>query len=347
LRDVTVWPLDGGQGPVVERKLPFARDGGDTYAVARAANDRNEIAMSTSFYKFIKYVEHGPVHATRTSLTALLMLAACAPLLGQTNIECSSIGGNWCLRLSEKEHKLEFSTDPGWTEALESDSGRLRNNYYRNMPTLELSNMGAAGAADIVRFEMTIGDTRFHFEDAEMGIAAALGYYTPGYELTSSISPDGNLLTVDIAKAEGGGLAPGETVHFRIDLDVDAGFTGAPFYQFPDFRTVLFDMNGEQHYGPDPAFPPPAEDNAQITVRFSDGATSGPKPLADYVVTGPQRDFVNENTHPLFAADGVDLFAVSGSAGVIPEPGAQTSVIIGLLGGLFPRTFARRRTAKE
>jgi hypothetical protein len=275
-----------------------------------------------------------------------LLLAASPSLHAQTNMECSSIGGSWCLRLSEKEHKLEFSTDPGWTDALESDFGPIRNNYHRNMPTLELSNMEASGAADIVKFEMTIGDTRFHFEDAEMGMAAALGAYTPGYELTSSISSDGNLLTVNIAKPEGGGLAPGETVHFRIDLDIDAGFSDAPFYEFPDFRTVLFDMNGEQHYGPDPAFPPPAEDNAQVTVNFSDGATSGPKPLVDYAVTGPQKDFVNENAHPFFATDGVDLFAVSGSAGVIPEPGAQTLAVIGLLGGLFSSRARRRSTSK-
>lgn len=280
--------------------------------------------------------------AAVTSIAMSLMIAASTSLYAQTNIECSSIGGNWCLRLSEKETKLEYSTNPAWTPSIESDIGSNRNNYYRSMPTLELSNMGGSDAADIVKFEMTIGDTRFHFEDTDLGVPAVLGIYTPGYELTSSISPDGNLLTVDIAKLGGGGLEPGETVHFRIDLGLDAGFTGAQFYEFPDFRTVLFDMNGEQHYGPDPAFPPSAEDNAQVTVHFSDGSASGPTPLPDFVVSGPQEDYVNEVTHPLFAIDGVDLFAVSGSVGVIPEPGTAAIALMGFLSVLLFRARTRR-----
>jgi hypothetical protein len=134
-------------------------------------------------------------------------------------------------------------------------------------------------------------------------------------------------------------------VHFRIDLGLDDGFSGAPFYEFPDFRTVLFDMNGEQHYGPDPAFPPPAEDNARVTVHFSDGAMSGPFPLPDFTVTGPQKDYVNENFHRVFAVDGVDLFAVSGAAGVIPEPGTAGLAIVGLLSGLA--TGIRRRRSAD
>jgi len=298
--------------------------------------------MITAFIGFFKYLTHDVGRSAAMSVAVVLILAASRSLYAQTNIECSAIGGNWCLRLSEKEHMLQHSTDPGWTKSLESDFGRMRNNYFRNMPTLELTNTSDTAAKEIVKFEMTIGDTRFHFQDTEFGAAAVLGMYTPGYDLTSNISSDGNLLIVAIAKPGGGGLSPGETVHFRIDLGLDDGFSSAPFYEFPDFRTVLFDMNGQQHYGPDPAFPPSAEDNAQVTVHFSDGATSGPTPLADFAVTGPQKDYVNENFHRVFAADGVDLFALSGAATVIPEPGAAGLAIVGLLCSLAARVRTGR-----
>jgi hypothetical protein len=278
------------------------------------------------------------------SIAILLLLAASPSLKAQTNVECSSLGGNWCLRLSEKEVRLEFSTVPDMEGWMETDVGSNRNNYYRSMPTLELSNMGDIGGPDIVKFEMTIGDTRFHFEDTDLGAAAMLGMFTPGYDLTPTISADGNQLMVEIAKQGGGGLQPGESVHFEIDLGLDAGITGSPFYKFPDFRTVLFDKNGEQYYGPDPAFPPPAEDNAQVTVHFSNGEKSGPTPLPDFAVSGPQNNYVNEIAHPWLASDGVDLFAVSGAAGAIPEPGTAALALMGFLSSLLFGSRKRCRT---
>jgi hypothetical protein len=259
-----------------------------------------------------------------------LVFATAQSLYAQTNVQCSDLSGNWCLRLSEKEDKLQFGDDPTMMMSMESDFGPTRNDYYRSMPTLELQNMGAAGAADILKFEMTIGDTRFHFDDSLIGAAAVVGNHTTDFDLTSNISPDGNLLTVTFAKQGGGGVAPGESVHFRIQLGLDEGVTGPRFYEFPDFRTVLFDKNGDQYYGPDPAFPPPAEDNAQVTVHFSNGATSGPKALLDFEVDGPQNNFVNENYHGLFDDDFVDHFGISGSGGVVPEPGTAGLALAGL-----------------
>jgi hypothetical protein len=211
------------------------------------------------------------------------------------------------------------------------DIGITRNDYYRNMPTLEVSNTGVAGSPDIVQFQMTIGDTRFHFNDSFLGVAALIGESTMEYDLTSVISPDGNLLTVNIHKQGGGGVAPGDEVRFRIDIDVDAGLLDPPFYMYPDFRTVLFDKNGVQVYGPDPAFPSGAEDNAQVSVKFSDGSTLGPQALPDFQVTGLQDVYFNSLYHPRGAMPGVDFFTVGGQPGIIPEPGSFAITLIGLV----------------
>lgn len=263
-------------------------------------------------------------------------------LFAQTNAECDS--DSWCLRISEKEKQLVHYNDPAWMKPLMWDVGITRNDYYRNMPTLEVSNTAAAGSPDIVQFQMTIGDTRFHFSDDFLGVAAMIGESTMQYDLTSVISPDGNLLTVNIQKQGGaGGVAPGDEVRFRIDIDVDAGQPSPPFYMYPDFRTVLFDKNGVQIYGPDPAFPNGAEDNAKASVKFSDGTTLGPEALPDFAVTGAQNEYFNANYHPRGVMEGVDIFT-SGGGGVVPEPGSAALALLGLVGMLSLGSRRRHTT---
>jgi hypothetical protein len=216
------------------------------------------------------------------------------------------------------------------------DLGITRNDYYRNLPTLELSNTADAAEADIAQFMMTIGDTRFHFTDDFIGAPAVLGESTLGkYKIISSISQNGNVLTVNIQKESGtGGLAPGDLIRSRIDIDVDAGLSSPPFYQHPDFRTVLFDKNGQQVYGNDPAFPNGAEDNSQVTIKFGDGTIQGPTALPDFVVTGPQNEFYNAIYHPRGVMEGVDIFTIGGGPGVIPEPGSAVLALVGVAGSL-------------
>jgi hypothetical protein len=270
------------------------------------------------------------------ALIAVIVFSAISPLLyAQTNVDCDSVTGSWCLRISEKEKQLVHYDEPEWMKPLMWDIGITRNDYYRNMPTLELSNIAAAGSPDIVQFQMTIGDTRFHFSDAFLGAAAIVGESTMDFDLTSTISPDGNLLTVNIQKQGGtGGVAPGDLVRFRIDIDVDAGLPSPPFYMYPDFRTVLFDKNGVQVYGADPAFPNGAEDNAKASVKFSDGTTLGPEALPDFTVTGAQNEYFNANYHPRGVMEGVDIFTSGGGPGVIPEPGSAALALLGFLGML-------------
>jgi hypothetical protein len=290
--------------------------------------------MIASFLHRTEFTDPSVGHRAVWFLATTLLAMFANPASAQTNAPCDTADGNWCLRISEKEKQLVHYNEPEWMKPLMWDIGITRNDYYRNLPTLELSNVADAGEADITQFMLTIGDTRFHFEDDFIGAPAVLGESTMGkYKLISSISPDGNLLTVNIQKEAGtGGLAPGDLVRFRIDIDVDAGLSNPPFYQYPDFRTVLFDKNGVQVYGNDPAFPNGAEDNAQATVKFSDGSTQGPTPLPDFTVTGAQNEYFNATYHPRGVMEGVDIFTIGGGPAVIPEPGSAVLALFGVVG---------------
>ncbi|MEX0612888.1 MAG: hypothetical protein WD738_01790 [Pirellulales bacterium] len=259
-----------------------------------------------------------------------LFAASAQPLWAQNP------GDTWLLKICEKELQLANPTDAMWMKANMWDISFQRMNE-RNMPTLELMNLQPAGGPDIVQFQLSIGDTRFHFADDFFGTFALLGNTTPGFNLASSVSDGGNLLTVDISKPGGGGLDPGELVRFRIDLDVDPGFPDPPFFVHPDYRTVLFDMNGVQVYGPDPSIPAGDEDNAQASIKFSDNTTAGPVPFVDEVIPEPQSVFLNNIFREYGIMEPVDCFDIGG--GVIPEPGTALLALLGLLGvgGLMGR----------
>ena len=269
--------------------------------------------------------------AVASALVLSLWSANASTLLAQDD--------SWLLKISEKELQLANPTDPMWMKSNMWDISFERMND-RNMPVLELSNVQAAGSPDIVEFKMTIGDTRFHFADDFLGAGAVLGNTTPGFNLTPVISDGGNLLTIGITKQGGGGISPGELVRFKIDIDVDAGLVDPPFFVHPDYRTVLFDMNGIQVYGPDPNFPPPTEDNAQASVRFSDNTTEGPSVFEDATVVGPQAQFFNANFRPYGIMEPVDIFETGGGT-VIPEPSSAILSVLGL-GALWLKARSRR-----
>jgi hypothetical protein len=254
----------------------------------------------------------------------------------------------WELKISEKELQLANPTDPMWMKSNMWDVSFQRM-HDRNRPTLELTNLQAAGSPDITKLTLSIGDTRFHFGDEVFGSfiaqcpcapSANINDPTPeGLTLTSSVSQGGNLLTVNLAKSGGGGLGPGETVRFKIDIDVDDGFD---FFQQPDFRTVLFDMNGVQVYGPDPNIPPGQDDNGQASVMFSNGNTSDPATFLDETITGPQGDYYNNIFRPYGVMEPVDIFEIGGGPQVIPEPSSGLLALVSLVGALGTLTRPRR-----
>ncbi len=299
--------------------------------------------------------------ATLTLLSLVILAAMVSPLAAQV------AGDDWLLRISEKELQLAFADVPEEMKPIMWDVTFERNNYFRNMPTLELANLGAANAPDITRIQMTIGDTRFHFGDDTLGTAALqcpchpslmmlsemvadgdtvdprIRLSTPGITLTPTLSNNDNTLTINIAKQGGGGLAPGDLARFRIEIDPDAGFSHPNLYDFPDFRTVLFDINGNQVYGPDPSFPAGADDNARVTLTFEDNSTDGPVAFEDKTssvpvaplgeLSGIAAAFFNRNFRAYGIMEPVDIFEI-GDGAVIPEPGSAVLALIGLWGGI-------------
>jgi hypothetical protein len=239
----------------------------------------------------------------------------------------------WLLQISEKENQLVHPSDPMWMKSNMWDVSYQRMND-RNMPVLELTNLQPAGGPDISTFEMTIGDTRFHFADDYLGAYAVLGNSTPGFQLTSTAN-GGNLLKVNIV----GGLSPGETVRFKIDLDVDDGL---PFFAHPDYRTVLFDMNGINVYGDDPQTPNNQEDNAQATVTFSNNTTNGPVAFIDEDVDSPAGQYYNNIFRPYGVMEPVDIFDIGGGPNVIPEPSSALLALAGLIGSMWVTGRPRR-----
>jgi hypothetical protein len=266
------------------------------------------------------------------------MLAVTSLALAATTADAQT--GSFTFRISEKELKLEHPTDMMWDKQLMWDLGFQRMND-RNMPYIELVN-AATSTAPITEFHMTIGDTRFNFTNDALGTYALLGSTTPGFPLTSS-TIGGNELVVNIGD---GGLLPGETVRFKIDLDVDVAQEG-DLFTHPDFRTVLFDMNGINVY--DNTQQISTADNARVWVTFDPASgpnfQSTPVPLQDALVFGAAANFFNDNMRQWGEPDPVRIFEVGGS-GVIPEPSSALLFAgISCALGLVARRSSRRHLA--
>lgn len=238
--------------------------------------------------------------------------------------------GGFSLKVSEKEMKLEHPSDMMWDKYMMWDLPFQRINN-RNMPYFELKN-DSTSPGPIKQFRLTIGDTRFNFSKAAMGVYALLGSTSPFTAMTSSVNNQGDELVLDFG---GNGLAQGESVRFKIDIDVDPSFA-AQIYHLPDYRTVLFDMNGLNVYDGN-VLNESTADNAHATAMFSIGdvlSAVGPSPFADERVLDQSAFFYNENRRSYrdSGSDTVRTFQLSVQASVIPEPGCILLAGFGLLG---------------
>jgi hypothetical protein len=245
--------------------------------------------------------------------------------------------GKFTLKVTEKEMNLEHPSEMDWQKYIMWDLPFQRMTD-RNTPFLELTN-DSTSEAPITQFKMTIGDSRFNFSNGHMNVFAKLAKTTPGFDITSS-SPTGDELIVNIG---GGGLDPGDTIRFKIDLEVDAAFKGQ-FWPQPDYRTVLFDMNGLNVYdGNLQQFS--SDDNAKATAFFTSGDvtfTVGPWTLPDELVNGSAAGFYNDNYRKYRDPDPIRTFLVIGTTQPIPEPGCISLAAIGLVGGMLTGRRPRR-----
>lgn len=242
---------------------------------------------------------------------------------------------DYSVSFTEKELKLKHPTDPAWESWFEGDIGYQRM-IERNQPFIELTN--AAESLDpINEFHITIGDNRFNFAPVDGSSPIKLGRTTPGFDLNGSTTNSGDELVVNIG---GGGLLPGETVRFKIKLGIDPSFAAAYAASFgssvPDYRTVLFDMNGVNVYDGFTTKKSSA-DNSQMFVNFNPGGKSLVNILPDADVENSE--FFNNQIRGgcCCVGDPVLIF----NPDPIPEPNSIALAMFAAGGFLF----RRRRSA--
>ena len=282
-------------------------------------------------------VRRGPaLAAAMLALSAVAMLAAPA----RAAIDAAS----FTLKFSEKEKALSDPNNTDLQHFLMWDLGADRV-VARNMPFLELQN-DSTSDAPITELRMSIGDARFNFNCQILGSCAKLAKSTPGVDLSSAVASGGDELVLTIGD---GGLAAGEVVRFRIALARDAANLG--LFHMPDFRTVLFDMNGVGVYDGNLHSPSSLDqtlDNSEFSAKFTMGAvtkTIGPVALDDYSVTSVAKDYFNDHYRRYGVMEPVESFLAIGAGGVIPEPGSALLAMIGLVGAALPLKRARRSAA--
>jgi hypothetical protein len=244
---------------------------------------------------------------------------------------------SWSLRLSEKEGELAHTGDAMWSKWLMWDIGFQRMKD-RNSPYFEITN-AATSVDPITQVHITVGDNRFNFAPVVGSDLVALGSTTPGFTLSSSTL--GNLGDELVVNIGGAGLAPGQSVRFKVKLGIDPSFAADYAASFgsslPDYRTVLFDMNGINVYDGN-VVNNSSKDNSQAFVIFDTNIQSNTSTFPDETV--PVGQFFNSNIRAYSQLDPVNLFQLQGQA--VPEP---TSIGLAMLGimGFFSNSRSRSR----
>jgi hypothetical protein len=278
--------------------------------------------------------------------SALLALA-CALALPATSAAQNALQGTgFALQINEKEMMLAHPGDPAMANYATWDTGFQRT-LDRNMPFLMLTNLDTS-EAPITEMELTIGDIRFNFGNtAQMfhGEYTMVGRSNPDAIVTSHVEDGGDKLVVNFGPD---GLAAGDSVCFRINLDVDADHPN--FFAYPDYRTVLFDMNGVQAYGKSVDSDDPLADNAKAQVTFGSGESAfhaGPVAFEDSTVGAPESLFSNRALRPYGIMENASTFEVSAEVTTeeVPEPSAIVLGLVGCLGGAVIAARKRMRNA--
>ncbi len=275
----------------------------------------------------------GPTIRNKAACQSILAVAICALLVPSAFATLGDVG--FAVGISENERVLQNPNNPSikMSEMWDTSTQRI---MARNMPWLEITNLGGS-TGNLLSLDITIGDTRFNFSDEYNGALVTPASGTPNGTIANATSVDGDLLSITFGN---GGLAPGQTVYFRIDIGSDT----TNFFNQADFRTVLFDMNGFNLY--DGVVDNSADDNAKFTGTFVDPTNptmtaTAETQLPDFDVTGLQQLYYNQVRRPYGQMEGIDIFRAEGltPSVVIPEP--STFVMAG--GACIGLLMLRRR----
>jgi hypothetical protein len=290
-----------------------------------------------------------------------LAIAAVAMGVAVTMNVPARAAGLFTVKISEKELKLKNPNDAAWDAWFQGDIGFQRM-VERNSPFIEIANTSPVvldNGNNITAFHLSIANekdtcipsvtctatdgNRFIFAPVQGSSFAVLGRTSPSGVSISSSSFDAahDELIVNLG---GAGLAPGALFRFKINLDVDSSFAAQYAALFgdsqPDFRTVLFDINGLNVYDNNLQQVSSA-DNAKAWVVLKSGATTENDKLVfeDAVLDPVAAKFYNSNLRSSCCcqSDPVEIFEPGGQP--VPEPGSACLAIVAVAGGLF---FSRR-----
>ncbi len=213
-------------------------------------------------------------------------------------------------------------------------AGFMTQVFEYNMPFIELSL--DADDAVLNEFRMTIGDTNYNFSNEfknqnrtnanlipVTGEYALLGLSTPGINFSSSIQDGGDTLVLDFGP---GGLQPGQTVRFQVDINADPGSSGTKMFEA--YSNVFYKANG----GPDNS------GNSLITLDYATGLDANVL-LPNYSMDASNMVSLS-NPRPYGQMQMIDLQGDLDIPG-IPEP---TTALLALIAGTFGLT-ARRKIA--
>jgi hypothetical protein len=257
--------------------------------------------------------------------------------------------GKASFRLSSKETLFTQPHTAEWMMAAMSDTPSRRR-ADRNMPWLEIQNDSVEGV-NLTEFHLTIGDERFHFSNDHFENFTVISP-TSSFQDTSPQTGDNRDELV--VMFNDGGLAPGQKVRFRIEIGVDAHHTTIrQQWPHPDFRTVLFDINGIDAYGPTPTASRPSigspgidaygltpltapgedqTDNSSGYGVFRKGQTivqSTRTTLPDYLLYGPTGNVFNQHFRSWAGPEEVHIFGADVTA-MVPEPGSFLLSALGI-----------------
>jgi hypothetical protein len=265
----------------------------------------------------------------RVALAAICLVATPAAFAALGDV-------GFAVGISENGPVLENPNNPSikMSEMWDTSSQRI---MARNTPWIEIANLGGS-TGNLLSLDITIGDTRFNFDDSYFGALIQTSASNAPGAIASATTIDGDMLSLTFGN---GGLAPGQTVYFRIDIGSDT----MDVFQMADFRTVMFDMNGVNVY--DNLIDNSDADNSLFTATFVDPNNLAMTAMAetrlpDFDVDGLPGQYFNQSRRPYGQMEDIDIFRATGlnQAGVIPEP---TSIAMAMGAAVVGVIVARRR----
>lgn len=251
---------------------------------------------------------------------AVCSILAAVMLLGTFAADNASAANSYSLNFNSSEQLLANPNDAMVMHFESWDSPLLRR-WERNTPWIEVNNdSDSMQNLTEISFDMPEG---YVWSDIALGAAAILSSTTPG------VSLEGNIITPETLSVSflNGGLAPGETARFRVDIDLAPGEVG---FIHPDYRNVFFDSDPTDT----------VDDDLGLAATFGTGADAVLLEGRLGALNVPLTGFVEGNLRPYSIMEMVETFPDitpdGGPDPVIPEPSTGILALLclaGLVGG--------------